>query len=204
MPDHGAPPGGAPLLAPAPPLPAPLLPAPLVAPAPPPRAGEDDSQPGQIRTILEEHPGGINGAQFPQQFRAKFRCKLDFVAAGFGKLVHMMDALDFVDVDRSQQGPQKKGAVYFRLARGEQGRQGSGAGRDPTKNLHVSGYASGTTPDAIRALIAPFVAVHEIVVKPRYMFVNTASVEGASDARSALNGTAFPLGPLLIGFAKLQ
>ena len=189
MPDH------------APPLPAPLLPAPLVAPAPPPRAGEDDSQPGQIRTILEEHPGGINGAQFPQQFRAKFRCKLDFVAAGFDKLVHMMDALDFVDVDRSQQGPQKKGAVYFRLARGE---QGSGAGGDPTKNLHVSGYASGTTPDAIRALIAPFVAVHEVVVKPRYMFVNTASVEGASDARSALNGTAFPLGPLLIGFAKLQ
>jgi hypothetical protein len=118
----------------------------------------------------------------------------------------MMDSLDFVDVDRSQQGPQKKGAVYFRLARGEQGRQGSGAGGDPTKNLHVSGYARGTTPDAIRALIAPFVAVHEVVVKPRYMFVNTASVEGASDARSALNGTAFPLngGPLLIGFAKLQ
>lgn len=56
-------------------------------------------------------------------------------------------------------------------------------------NLHVSGFGPMTSQAEIIQMFAPYVHVHEVVMKGTFCFVNTRDPDGAARAREALNGT---------------
>lgn len=56
-------------------------------------------------------------------------------------------------------------------------------------NLHVSGFGPMTSQTEIIQMFAPYVHVHEVVMKGTFCFVNTRDPDGAARAREALSGT---------------
>jgi hypothetical protein len=56
-------------------------------------------------------------------------------------------------------------------------------------NLHVSGFGPMTSQAEIIQMFAPYVHVHEVVMKGTFCFVNTRDPDAAARAREALNGT---------------
>ena len=77
-------------------------------------------------------------------------------------------------------------------------------GNRATRNLHVSGYGSETTPGKLKDLFAQYATVIEVVPKAGnlFCFVNTRHREEAIQARQHLDGTELNGGKLKINFAK--
>jgi RNA recognition motif-containing protein len=79
---------------------------------------------------------------------------------------------------------------------------GGPAVQEVTRNLHVSGFGPGTTAAEIEDLFKPYCTIDKVVMKDKYCFVNSTSIEQATAARQALNGTMHNGGSLVVGVAK--
>lgn len=76
------------------------------------------------------------------------------------------------------------------------------AGSTPSRNLYVSGFGAQTSAQEIKDMFAEYCEVIDVIVKGKFAFVNTMSMEGAAAALQKLQGVSLGGSTIRVRWAR--